>query len=71
MSDKVYLERLGAKVLKLRQAKGLSQEQLASKLKTQHPQVRRVEQGKVNSTINMLRKIAKHLGVKVSELVNV
>ena len=71
MEDELYLERLGLKIYRLRKAKGMTQLDLAERLSTKNTQVRRIEQGKVNSSINMLRKIAKVLGVSVSELVNI
>jgi len=69
MTDEKYLQVLGAKVLELRMKKGWTQTELADKIGTKHPQVRRVEKGQANSTINMLRKIAKALDVSISELV--
>lgn len=71
MTDEKYLRLLGAKVLELRTKKGWTQTELADKIGTKHPQVRRVEKGEANSSINMLRKIAKALGISVSELVDI
>jgi len=49
----------------------LTQTQLAESLGAHHHQeIIRIEKGTVNSTINMLRGIAKELGVSVSELVD-
>lgn len=71
MNDKTYLKRLGQKVKALREAKGLSQEQLAEQMDTQHTQIGRIERGEVNSSINKLRKLATGLGISISELVNI
>lgn len=71
MKDETYLKRLGLKILSLRKEKGLSQEELAEKLGTKHTQVGRIERGEVNSSINMLRHIAKELEVNIKELVDV
>ncbi len=72
MDDKAYLVALGAKIMALRKAKGLTQAELAHLLGANHPQeIGRIEAGTVNSTINMLRKIAKELDVKVGELVEI
>ena len=70
MDDETYLIRLGEKIRDLRKPK-MTQVELAEKLGTKHPQVGRIESGKINSTINMLRKIAKVLKVSVSELVDI
>jgi transcriptional regulator with XRE-family HTH domain len=71
MKDKVYLIKLGEKIMNLRKAKGLSQEELAELLDTQHTQIGRVERGESNSTINRLRKIAKALDISIEELVKI
>lgn len=69
MTDEKYLKLLGERVFALRNKKGWTQAELAEKLDTQHTAVRRIEKGQVNSTINMLRKIAKELGVSITDLV--
>lgn len=71
ISDKTYLKKLGEKVSTLRLAKGLSQDQLAEKLGTGHTQISRVERGEVNSTINMLRKIAAGLDISIEDLIKI
>jgi transcriptional regulator with XRE-family HTH domain len=70
MEDKEYLIRLGEKIRELRKAK-MTQGELAEKIGTKHTQIGRIERGEANSTINMLRKIAKALRVTVSELVKI
>ena len=70
MNDEVYLRKLGEKIVGLRKTKGITQLELAERLATKNTQIRRIERGTVNSTINMLRKIAKELGISVSKLVN-
>lgn len=69
MTDEKYLKLLGERVFELRNKKGWTQEELAKKLNTKHTAVRRIEKGQVNSTINMLRKIAKELGVSITDLI--
>lgn len=71
MEDSVYLQRLGEKIVELRKAKGITQQEMAERLGTKNTQVRRIERGTVNSTINMLRKIAVILEVSVSELLHI
>ncbi len=71
MEDSVYLQRLGEKIVELRKVKGVTQQELAERLGTKNTQVRRIERGTVNSTINMLRKIAGVLGIEVNDLVKI
>ena len=71
MDDEQYLKALGQKIHDLRKAKSMSQEELAERIGTRHTAIGRIERGEVNTTINMLRKIAKELGVPVSNLVEV
>jgi len=71
MKDDVYLKKLGQKILELRLSKGFSQEELAARLGTGHTQISRVERGEVNSTINMLRKIAREFDVSIEILVKI
>jgi transcriptional regulator with XRE-family HTH domain len=66
-----YLKSLGERIVSLRKRQGLTQVQLAEKLGTEHAQIGRLERGETNSTIIILRRIAKELGISVSELVNV
>ena len=71
MEDSVYLERLGTKIVELRKARGITQQELAERLGTKNTQIRRIERGTVNSTINMLRKIAGVLDISISDLVQI
>ena len=71
MKDEKYLIELGEKIAELRKKKDWTQLELAEKLKIQRTALTRIELGKVNSTINMLRKIAKTLDIKVIELLDI
>ncbi|MFL5762935.1 MAG: helix-turn-helix domain-containing protein [Bacteroidia bacterium] len=71
MKDEVYLKKLGQKILKLREAKNLSQRELARRVKSNNTQIERIETGAVNSSINMLRKIAKEFEISISQLVEI
>jgi len=71
MTDKEFLIELGHRIRMIRKQKEITQVQLAEKLSTFHTQIGRIERGEVNCTINMLRHIAKELGVRVNELVNI
>lgn len=62
------LKNLGEKVQKLRKQKGLTQEQLADKIRVSSTYIGFIEQGQRNPSLNTLDKIARVLGVKVQEL---
>lgn len=70
MDDKQYLIKLGERIKHLRKDKLMRQIDLAEKIGIEDSALRRIESGRVNSTINMLRKIAKGLEVDVIELIN-
>ncbi len=55
-------EKLGYFIKKLREERGLTQEQLASLLKTAQPAVARIESGRQNVTVDELGKIGEALG---------
>ena len=58
-----------AKTLKkVREAKGLSQKQLAGLLKMPQPQYSHIESGKTDPAFSAVVKIAKALGMSLSEL---
>lgn len=71
MKDEKYLIELGKRIAELRKKKGWTQLEFAEKLNIQRTALTRIELGKVNSTINMLRKIAKALDVKMIELLDI
>lgn len=62
--------RLGAKVKRLREAKGLSQEELAFQADMHRTYVSGIERGKRNPTVTVLERLAKPLGVTAGELLN-
>ena len=70
MDDKLYLEKLGERIVQLRSAKSMRQIDLADKIGIEDSALRRIEKGRVNSSINMLRKIAKGLDISLLELLN-
>lgn len=69
MDDKEFLIKLGNKIVELRTEKGLRQIDLSDLIGIEDSALRRIEKGRVNSSINMLRKIAKALNVSISDLV--
>ena len=71
MDDTAYLIALGQKIVKLRTEQGLRQIDLSDLIGIEDSALRRIEKGKVNSSINMLRKIAKALNIPLEQLVKV
>jgi len=71
MDDKEYLIKLGKRIKLLRQEKKMRQIDLSEKIGIEDSALRRIESGRVNSTINMLRKIAKGLEMDVIDLLKV
>lgn len=68
MDDKEYLKNLGERIRQLRKDKSMRQIDLSEKIGIEDSALRRIESGRVNSTVNMLRKIAKGLGIDIIEL---
>ena len=66
----VYI-RIGERIKKLRQNKGMSQQTLADECDIESPNLSRIENGNTNPTINSLWKISNALGVKLKDLVDV
>lgn len=61
-------ERFGERVRELRQAKGLSQEELAFKTGVHRTYLGGIERGERNPSLKNISAIAKALGVTLSEL---
>jgi transcriptional regulator with XRE-family HTH domain len=59
---------MGAKIKRLREAKGLSQAVLGQRAKITREYVNRLEAGHYDPTVGTLQRIAKALGVKVTRL---
>lgn len=70
MDDKQYLIKVGERIKQLRKDKLMRQIDLSEKIGIEDSALRRIESGRVNSTINMLRKIAKGLEVDIIELLD-
>ena len=66
--EQSYLSKLGARIRKLRKAKQLSQEALAFEADLDRTYVSSVERGERNIAVLNLGKLARALGVEVSEL---
>lgn len=59
---------IGDKIRKVREAKGLSQKQVALSLAMDQAQYSRVENGKTDPSFSNVSKIAGALGIELSEL---
>jgi len=59
---------MGAKIRKLRAAKGVSQGVLAARAKLTREHVNRLEAGRYDPSVGTLQRIARALGVRVIEL---
>ena len=60
---------VGTKIKKVREAKGLSQKQVAISLEMDQAQYSRIETNKTDPSFSNVYKIANALGVEMSELV--
>jgi transcriptional regulator with XRE-family HTH domain len=68
MSDKCLQINVGKQIQKLRESKGLSQQDLAAKCNFEKSNMSRLEAGRVNPTLSTLEKVAKALDVSLIEL---
>ncbi len=71
MKNEVFLKKLGKKIVRLREEKQISQNEMARRLGTYNNQIRRVELGLVSPTITTLLSLCEELDVKISDLVNI
>jgi len=68
MHDSLFLKRIGENIIRSRKARGLKQIDLANMLEMEDSSLRRIEKGRVNSTILMLKKISDALGIDLDQL---
>lgn len=64
-----FIKRFGKRLKQAREARGLSQEQLANICDIEHSQVSRIERGVVNATISTIVLLADNLGLEPWELI--
>ncbi len=69
--DQKYLEKVGKRIVTLREGLGISQEKLSELSGLDTRQIGRIERAENNSSISMVKKIADSLKIRVSELVDV
>ena len=63
-----FYQRLGEKIIKVRQKRKLSQEQLALLSDIDRTYLARIEEGKANPTIKVLNKLSRVLKTRLSIL---
>ena len=61
-------KQMGTRLRVLRKARDMSRQELAEKAKVSREYVRLLEAGKYDPTVGVLQRLAKALGVSVSEL---
>lgn len=66
--EKEFLRDLGLKIKKLREDAGLSQQELADQAEVAKSTIQRLEKGRFNASILLLRKLAKVVDFKDIEL---
>ena len=69
MSGSKTTHNIGATIRKLRETKGLTQDQLAAAVGMMRSHISRIEAAKHRPTLETLEKIAKALKISVAELV--
>lgn len=62
------IKKIGEKIRRLRKQQGLTQEELAVKVRVSSTYIGFIEQGLRNPSINTADKLARALGVSLSEL---
>ncbi|BBE17855.1 hypothetical protein AQPE_2014 [Aquipluma nitroreducens] len=71
MNSDQILKKIGSRIKEIREAKGVSQQDLASICNFEKANMSRIEAGRTNFTISTLYKISHALEITISELVNV
>ena len=69
MEKETFLSALGENIRQIREGKDMSMLKLGKKISKDYHSLLKVEQGKVNCSLEYLCEIAEGLGIEVSELV--
>lgn len=69
--NQVLLTKLGVKIVEIREAKDITQEQLAEKLGIDTRQLGRIERGETNATISTLESVATVFSMDLSKLLEI
>ena len=70
VKNEAFLKAFGSHLKRLREKKGISQENLSTDANIAENQIGLIEQGKINTTISTLFAISKALEVNYKELLN-
>lgn len=68
MNEGRIKKKIGLRIQEIRRSKNITQEDLAKSIGKLRPVIQRIEGGRVNPSIYMLREIAGGLGVPLEEL---
>jgi transcriptional regulator with XRE-family HTH domain len=68
LKDKLFLEKLGKHLKKIRIQNGYTQEKLAFKIGIEISQVSRIERGILNTSVSTIYSIAKELNVHIKDM---
>jgi transcriptional regulator with XRE-family HTH domain len=68
--DQEYLERIGERIVSLRERLDISQEELAELSGLDPRQIGRIERAENNSSISLIKKIADSMKMEVKELLD-
>ena len=71
LSEKIFLEKMGIRIRKLRILRNLSQENLAFDCNIPKVQIGRIERAEINTTVRTLIKIANALQVEPKDLLDI
>lgn len=71
MKDEELYAAIGKRIKDLRTEQGMSQQEFAATLDYEKSNMSRMESGKVNLRISSLYKVAKALGVTLSDLLDI
>lgn len=71
MNSDQILKKIGTRIREIREAKDVSQQDLASLCNFEKANMSRIEAGRTNFTISTLYKISQALDVTISQLVDV
>jgi ribosome-binding protein aMBF1 (putative translation factor) len=70
MSENSPQINVGKNIQRIRESKGISQQELAAKCNFEKSNMSRLEAGRVNPTLSTLEKVANALEITLSELFN-
>lgn len=66
--EDLFIVKLGARIAELRKERGFTQESFSIKSGMDRAALAKIESGRVNPTIIVLKRISHHLSIELSEL---